>query len=294
MLVDLRLCHCGSGLRLARCCQLDLSLMPPPEASLPLLSLVERASALHGQGDVEGAEKLCLEVLELAPTQLDALSLLYRIRKLGANQAATDALLRRIVQVHPNTVWATHDLAVMLFGRGAIAEAELHARNAVRIAPENPQSHNLLAMITTEANRPQVGEYHYRKAIELSRGRDPILLANLAWNLKNQGRMAEARQIYEESSAMAPDVLQTWLGWARMEEADRNFERAAALLDRADELEPGSPSVTLSRAVLHGRIGSYAQALATLDAAGETSNIGLGPNELLEKKRPSARSSRPP
>lgn len=285
MLVDLRLCHCGSGLRLARCCQLDLSLMPPPEASLPLLSLTERASALHGQGDVEGAEKLCLEVLELAPTQLDALSLLYRIRKLGGSQAATDALLRRIVQVHPNTVWATHELAAMRFARGALAEAELHARNAVRIAPENPQSHNLLAMITTEANRPQVGEYHYRKAIELSRGRDPILLANLAWNLKNQGRMAEARQIYEESSAKAPDVLQTWLGWARMEEADRNFERAAALLDRAEELEPGNPSVTLSRAVLHGRTGSYAQALAILDTAGGTSNSGLGPNELLEKGR---------
>ncbi len=82
----------------------------------------------------------------------------------------------------------------------------MHARNAVRIAPENPQAHNLMGMILTEAQRPAVGEYHYRRVLELSGARDPILLANLAWNLKNQGRMEEARALYEESVAAAPDM----------------------------------------------------------------------------------------
>src|SRR5260370_27136058 len=162
----------------------------------------------------------------------------------------------------------------------------MHARNAVRIAPENPQSHNLLGMIMTEANRPRIGEYHYRKVIELTRTRDPIVLANLAWNLRNQGRMAESRGLYEESSAAAPDVLQTWLGWARLEEADRNVERATELLDRAERLAPGNPSIMLSRAVLSGRSGSYSQALAILDTmAPPERGAGLGANELLEKGR---------
>ena len=68
----------------------------------------------------------------------------------------------------------------MLLGRGAVKEAEVHARNAVRLAPDNPQSHNLMGMILTEGQRPQIGEYHYRKVIELSGARDPIVLANLA------------------------------------------------------------------------------------------------------------------
>jgi Flp pilus assembly protein TadD len=205
-------------------------------------------------------------------------------------------------------LWATHELILVLFNRGAIAEAEVHARNAVRIAPENPQSHNLMGMIMTEANRPQIGEYHYRKVIELAKNRDPIVVANLAWNLKNQGRMAEARELYVESSAAAPDVVQTWLGWARTEEADRDFVRAAEMLDRAERLAPGNPSIMLSRAVLCGRTGAYSQALAILDAmapaqrgAGEAMapaqrgageaiapaqrGAGLGANELLEKGR---------
>ncbi len=287
MIVDQRVCACGSGLRLVRCCQMDFSVVPPAEASRPLLPIAQRAAALHAQGAVEEAERVCLEVLELAPAQLEALSLLYQIRKAAGPEGAAQTLLRRIVQLHPNTLWATHEIILMLFNRGAIAEAEIHARNAVRIAPENPRSHNLLGMIMTEANRPQIGEYHYRKVIELTRARDPILLANLAWNLKNQSRMEEARQLYEESTAAAPDVLQTWLGWARLEEADRNVERAAELLDRAERLMPGNPSIVLSRAVLCGRSGSYSQALAILDAMaprGE-SGAGLGANELLEKGR---------
>src|SRR5712691_11635506 len=291
MIVDQRLCGCGSGLRLVRCCGMDFSMVPPAAASGPLLPIVQRAAERHAQGAVEEAEQRCLEVLELAPGQLEALSLLYQIRKAAGRENAAHTLLRRIVQLHPNTLWATHELTLVLFSKGAIAEAETHARNAVRIAPQNPQSHNLMGMIMTEANRPQIGEYHYRKVIELSRGRDPILLANLAWNLRNQGRMAESRALYEESSAQAPEVLQTWLGWARLEEADRNVERATELLDRAEKLAPGNPSVMLSRAIISGRAGAYSQALATLDAmatpqdgAGQN-GARLGANELLEKGR---------
>ena len=202
-----RLCPCGSGLRAVRCCQLDPALLPPAEAARPLTPVVERPLELHRQNNRTEAEKLGLEVLELAPGQPEALSLLYRIRREDGAEAAAETLLRRIVALYPNTFCATNELTIALLAKGAIAEAEIHARNSVRIAPENPQSHNLMGMIMTEANRPRVGEYHYRKVIALSGRRDPILLANLAWNLKNQGRIAEARALYEEASAAGPEVL---------------------------------------------------------------------------------------
>jgi tetratricopeptide (TPR) repeat protein len=286
MIVDQRLCACGSGLRATRCCNMDFSLLPPAESSRPLLPLIERAGELHKQGATAEAERLCLEALELAPSQLDALTLLYQLRQTGGVERAADVLLRRIVALHPNTFWATNQLALALFNKGAILEAEVHARNAVRIAPENPQSHYLMGMVLTEANRPQIGEYHYRRALELTRNRDPILLANLAWNLKNQGRMAEARTLYEEATVQAPEVLQTLLGWARLEEADRDLEAATRLLDRAERVAPSNPSVLLARAVVYGRNRSYTQALQILDvAAAQNPNGGLGANELLEKGR---------
>jgi tetratricopeptide (TPR) repeat protein len=279
------LCACGSGLRPACCCALDPALLPPPGAGAPLLPLVERAAELERAGASGEAEGLCRQVLELMPGQPDALAILYRLCRSEGRAGAAEALLRRIVQLHPNTLWATHELGLALLAKGAVAEAEIHARNAVRIAPENPQSHNLLGMVLSEGNRPQIGEYHYCRVIELSGRRDPILLANLAWNLKNQGRMTESRRLYEEAAAATPEVVPTLLGWARMEEADRNFARAGALLDRAEKLLPDDPSILLARAVLHGRTGGYAEALAVLDRAAQNGDRRLGANELLEKGR---------
>ena len=281
-----QLCPCGSGLRTVRCCGLNLAALPPPDSTRHLVPLVERAVQAHRQGANDTAERLCLDVLEMAPDRPGALSVLYQIRRAQGNASAADALLRRVVNFDPNNFAATNELALMLMGKGNLAEAEVHARNAVRIAPQNAQAHNLMGMIMTEAQRPRIGEYHYRQVLELSGQRDPILLANLAWNLKNQGRMEEARALYEESIVAAPEIKQTLLGWARLEEADRQFAAAAEKLDKMDALWPNDPGVMMSRAVLLGREKKNDEALAVLDAVAAQNPDGkLGPNELLEKGR---------
>jgi Tfp pilus assembly protein PilF len=279
-------CACGSGLRPARCCALDWATIGPQEATKHLKPLIERAVQARRQGANDVAEQLALEVLELAPTAGEALTVLYEIRHAQGRAAAAEALVRRLVRINPNNFGATNELALLLLRKGDLNEAEVHARNMVRTAPENAQSHNLMGMILTEANRSQIGEYHYRRALELSGRRGAILLANLAWNLKTQGKMSEARALYEESVAAQPDVLQSLLGWARLEEADRKFDAAAEILDRADKLSPNNSSLMLARAVLHGRTKAYEPALTLLDAIAAQSQDGsLGPNELLEKGR---------
>ncbi len=298
------LCPCGSGLRPARCCALQPGAIPPSEATRHLVPLVERAVQAYQQGAKDIAERLCLDVLELAPDRPGALSVLYSIRKEQGKTAAAAALIRRLVHFEPNNFEATNEIALMLLGKGALGEAEIHARNAVRIAPQAPQAHNLMGMIMTEAQRPRLGEYHYRQVLAISDTRDPIVLANLAWCLKNQGRMEEARALYEESTAVAPDIRETLLGWARLEEADRNFAAAGEKLDRLDALFPNDPGSLLTRAILLGRMKHPDDALALLDgpapdpkdahasASGVTPEphmasapIGLGPTELSEKGR---------
>jgi len=277
------LCPCGSGLGADRCCAFDWS-MPPAEAGPGVAGELERASAALQAGRATEAEPLLLDLLERFPRYSGALALLYQLRRAEGKMAAAEALLHRLVRLEPNNVAATQELALMLFNRGALAEAEHHARNAVRIAPADAQSHNLMGMIMTEANRPQVGEFHYRRVLELLGAPNAIVLANLAWNLKNQGRMEESRRLYEQSVTLDPSILQTVLGWARMEETDRNFARAGELLDMADRLSPGNPSVMMARATLHGRIKAYESAVATLDAiAAQRGDGSLSPLEWTEK-----------
>lgn len=279
-----RRCPCESGLSRARCCELNLATLGAPEANRHLVPLEERAVQAMRSGAQEAAESLSLDVLELAPGRTTVLAVLYEIRKAEGKRPAAEALIRRIVALEPNNFWATNEITLLLLGKGAVAEAEIHARNAVRIAPENAQSHNLLGMVMTEAHRPAIGEYHYARALNISGARDPVVLANMALCLKNQGKMLAARGLYRESLELAPDSLHTLLGFARLEEADRNLAEAMVLLDQAESKFPGNASITLLRAVVLGRLRDAPAALALLDgmAAGQAS---LGPGELLEKGR---------
>ena len=186
------LCPCNSGLRHGSCCAL-VPVSAPQNSLRHLIPIVKCAAEAHSQGNVEVAERLCLDVLELIPVEHNALRILYEIRKIKAEYNAAEALIRRLVSLDPNDFWAITELTLMLLNKGTLDEAEAFARNAVRIAPENPQAHNLMGMVLTEAHKPKLGEYHYLRVLDLSATRDPILLANLAWNLKTQGRMAEAR-----------------------------------------------------------------------------------------------------
>jgi tetratricopeptide (TPR) repeat protein len=274
-------CPCGSGLRYARCCGLDWTAPWPEPGPAPE---VGRTCAALAAGNSAEAERELIELIERSPKHIGGLALLHELRA-GQNQtSAAEALLGRIVRLDPNNLNATQALALLLFTKGALAEAEVHARNAVRIAPTDPQSHNLMGMIMTEAQRPQVGEHHYRRAMKLLAAPSAILIANLAWNLKNQGRMAESRALYEESVRLDPAIFQTLYGWARMEETDRNFARAGELLDAAESLSPGNPSVLLHRAILHGRVKHYVEALAALDDIERRRPGGdLGPIEWSEK-----------
>src|SRR5579875_3071934 len=276
MAIDPRSCTCGSGLRYARCCGLDLNSLSPPQATEPLRPLLAEASAALQKGEAERAEATVLRLLELAPGWEEALALLYSLRKRQNKAAAAEVLARRMVALNPNNFWATNELGLMLFQRGALAEAEVLARNLVRLAPRNPQAHNLLAQVLALLEKP-----------------DAVVLANLAWNLKTQGRFPEARELYEQSVALNPDVLQTWLGWARLEDADRNLARAHELLDRAEKVSPGAASVRLLRAVFYGREGKLEQALAEIESIADAGDAGLGANELLEKGRLLDRLHRP-
>lgn len=280
-----RLCACGSGLRPRRCCDWRPAERTRATALQRLLPLVSEAQAALTSGDAARAEELLLDLLDLAADCVPGLALLAEIRQRQNRPEAAEALLRRVVMLDPNNLPALLALAMALFTRGRMAEAEAQARNAIRVAPTDPRAHNLMAMILTEAGRPQTGEYHYRQALALGPGQDPILLANLAWNLKCQGRMEEARTLYRDSLSLAPTVRQTLLGCARLEEADRRFAAARAVLDVAEIAYPGDPQLSLTRATLLGREGESEAAVALIDSLARARPGGLGPAELLEKGR---------
>src|SRR6185436_15405621 len=82
----------------------------------------------------------------------------------------------------------------------------------------------------------------------------------------------------------APHIRQTLLGFARLEEADRNFDAAGKILDDMEVQFPNDAGVRLTRAVLLGRVRRFDEAISLIDGLAD-GEARLGPNELLEKGR---------
>jgi tetratricopeptide (TPR) repeat protein len=231
--------------------------------------LVGEGKAALERGDLNLAELRAMQALQVVPDHLEGLILLYQCRRRN-NQSGLpiENVLRRIVRRDPNLLWATADLAFMLFTRGERVECETHARNALRLAPRNAQAHGIMGLILTETNRAIAGEFHFRRAIEIA-GENTRVAANLANCLKTQGKVEESEIWYRKAVELEPKNAGAWLGWARLEEARRNFSRAWELLGEAEAIAPDMPDISLTRAVLYGREKKNAEAVEELSKSQE-------------------------
>ncbi len=278
-------CSCGSGIRYKSCCGL---LDPKPAETKEYNSVAktfERAQKAQANGDYASARDGLHEVIDQVPTHVPALGLLARFCKAQGETAALEALARRLLKFNSYDGWAACELAGLLYGRKALDEAEKYARSAVRLDPKNAQAHNVFGMILTERNRLLAAEHHYRKALELHQ---PVgkLCANLALNLKRQGKLDEARAFYQQAMELEPDNVDSLLGWSDLEEVARNIKRAFELLDQVLEKHPGHTGAIMHRAKLLRRQKQYDQAIALLDELEQgvqQSDKGMGAGYYLNR-----------
>jgi tetratricopeptide (TPR) repeat protein len=259
---------------------------PPQPNPARVDPLVAEGQLAFEKNDITLAELRAMQALQHVPDHLNALILLYQCRRRN-NQSGPpmENVLRRIVRRDPNLLWATSELAFMLFARGERVECEIHARNALRLAPRNSNAHGIMGLILTETNRALAGEYHFRKAIEIA-GENTRVATNLANCLKTQGKVGESEEWFAKATTLDPKNVNAWLGWCRLEEARRNIPRAWELLRHAESIAPEAVDLSLTRAVLYGREKNNAEAIAELSRSQtEGKTTQLPAVALLERGR---------
>jgi Tfp pilus assembly protein PilF len=247
---------------------------------------VNEGKAAFEKGDATLAELRAMQALQLVPDHLEALILLYQCkRKNNQGGPALENVLRRIVRRDPNILWATTELAFMLFARGERVECEGHARNAIRLAPRNAQAHGIMGLILTETNRAVAGEFHFRKAIEIA-GENGRVATNLANCLKAEGKVEDSETWFRKATGLEPNNVNAWLGWCRLEEARRNIPRAWELLEEAQKVAPEAADLSLTRALLYGREKKNEEAVAELSRSQAEGKVKQIPAiALLERGR---------
>jgi tetratricopeptide (TPR) repeat protein len=260
-------CECGSGLKRVHCCGADPAGLPDE----PALALLESASAeiirLFNERKYTEAEAQALKILELAPNMRQPLRVLFEIRKAQNNMRAAEMLARRLAQLPgvPGIIAAANiQFAQLLVGQGRYADAQVPAGRAVIATPRDATAQHVMGVVLTETQNLAAGETHYRKALALLGRDDGLVLANLAWNLKLQGRLRDAAQLYVQALALRPENRRGLGGFAQVEFARGRRAEAIALLDDGLARWPEERTLRLLRAMAALQTGDTAQALALM------------------------------
>ncbi len=270
--MDIGLCSCGSGLRSARCCGMDPAALPQAGNAALLDGQAQEATKLFNEKKYAEAEALALQLLDLAPNQRLALRVLFEIRKAQNRTQAAEALARRLAGL-PGApairAAANLQLAQYLIGLGRHADALGPAAGAVMAAPKDATAQHVLGVVLTETGQLIEGEAHYRGALKLLGQEDGLVLANLAWNLKLQGRLDEAAAVYEHALAIRPENKRGAGGQAQVEMARGNTARAVSLLDEARFRWPEERTLRLLRALADLSLGNADAVLERLNDSPE-------------------------
>lgn len=153
-----------------------IALFSPPAQTevvyqtLPIPEAIQLATQLHQQGELQQAETIYRQVLEVEPDNFDALHLL------GVIAAQTQH----------------YDAAIELFNQ------------AIQLNDTVPSVYNSLGSVFGNQNLFAEATSYYQKALALD-SKDADLHSNLAYALRAQGKLEEALACYQQALFLQPD-----------------------------------------------------------------------------------------
>ena len=274
---DQTLCACGSGLRAPRCCALDVATQADPAHHALLAPQMEAVGKARAEGRNREVTRLLLKILDLDPLLPEALHSLFEIRFAEGHKPAAAALAARIVALQPENANGLGKYAGILAAQEKYAEAIEVARRGLLAMPRLPIFHQILGMCYTELGALPAGEHHYRQALMRAPAGQEQLRHNLAWNLRQQGRLEEAAALYEALQAEGWSTPRSLTSLAQLEAGRGRWERVGPLLEEALKRAPDDRLATLLGAQLALRRGASDEALQLI-AATETR---LAPRQRL-------------
>jgi Flp pilus assembly protein TadD len=217
----------------------------PRHGTQAIAQLLGEAGKAYSTGDQATAEQLAQRVISIAPSEPNALNILGVIAAGRGDAVRAAEIFSEAVRTHPQPgpVHANLALALKLLGRWR--EAVPHARESVRLQPENPINWNTLCATCYE-----LGDYDSARAA----GRAAVCLEpkmSEAWaNLGNALAEVEgsefAKRAFRAALVLNPLLSMAWSGYGTAHLAERSYAAAfdsfarSLALRRASQWWPGS------------------------------------------------------
>jgi protein O-GlcNAc transferase len=196
----------------------------------------------HRAGRFRMAEDIYRRILEVDPTNPDALHLLGVLVAQTGNYEAAVASIARALELRPGWPEAQINLGNALRKVGKADESACVMRQAVQLMPGAVEAWNNLGNALKDLGEADEAISCYRRALEL-RPEHASAHYNLGIVLRRIGRLDEAISCYRRALELRPDDPETWnnLGNAFKDQGD--LDNAIAGYRRSLELSPEDAEV---------------------------------------------------
>ena len=235
-------------------------------------SLLEEARSFHRAGSLDDAAKRYEQIVEIHPTNADALSLLGEIACRTGRLAYGVELLSRAIEQNPHSPVLRYNLALVLQRLNDPNGALKNIDQAIALKPNYPEAHNNQGNLLRLLGRSEEAIISFDKAISL---RPDYVLAynNRGSALREIGRFDDALESYEKAIALRGDLAEVHYNRGNVLVDLKCTEEALTSFDQAIAYRPDFAEAFYNRGRALDILGRKDEALASYDSA-----IAVKPN----------------
>jgi tetratricopeptide (TPR) repeat protein len=193
------------------------------------------------------------------PTILEVLQLAQR-HHIAGHLASAEPLYRQVLEVDPSNCEALHLLGVLEYRRGRCDEAERLIGQAIALHPTAPHYHSNFGLVLKHQGKLDQAAESCRRAIQLN-PQFADALCNLGIIVKAQGHIAEAMECYRNALRINPQHINARnnLGYALQEQG--HLDEAADCYQEALRIDPGFADALCNLGTVYQEQGKYGDAL---------------------------------
>jgi tetratricopeptide (TPR) repeat protein len=220
----------------------------------------------HQAGQLQQAERIYRQVLQVDPRHADALHLLGVIAlQVGQHQPAIDHI-RQAIALDPYNATYQSNLGSALAGIGRFEEAAASFRGALVLNPQFADAHNNLGSAQMKLGRLDEAVASFRRAIQL-RPTYADAYNNLGSALQEMDRLEEAAASYRQALRLKPDYADARYNLAVALGKLGQLDLALGSYEQAIRLRPEHADAHNNLGNVLRELGRFDEALAAYEAA---------------------------
>ena len=198
---------------------------------------LQEAIVFHQSGQLQRAEQIYQQVLQISPSNADALNLLgFLAYQVGRCEVAAN-LIAKAIEVDSKQYIFFINLGLVRQEQGELDKSIEAYHKAIEINPNDSDVYNNLGNTLQEQGELDKSIEAYHKAIEINPN-DARIYYNLGAAQKKQGKLDNAIQTYQQAIEINPDDAEIYNSLGTTLQKQEKLDQAIQVYRRALEINP--------------------------------------------------------